>query len=97
MKKFKTITLILFLASCTQPPEGYECDRNGFGQCIPGGLFYKETCDVNKQAKFIIECARAANPMSDEEGEDLVAQCDIISSRLFCTRIYQSKTTKEAK
>ena len=91
MRKFKTITLILFLASCN-PPAGYECDRNGFLQCEE---LYKETCDGNKQAKFIIECARAANPMSDEEGEDLVAQCEITSSRLFCTRIYQSKTTKE--
>jgi hypothetical protein len=96
MRKFKTITLILFLASC-EPPAGYECDRNGFGQCMPGGYIYKETCDVNKQAKFIIECARAANPMSDEEGEDLVAQCDIISWRLFCTKIYQTITTKETQ
>jgi hypothetical protein len=94
MRKFKTITLILFLASC-EPPAGYECDRNGFFlQCEE---FYKTTCDVNKQAKFIIECARAANPMSDEEGEDLAAQCYKISRGLFCTKIYQTITTKETQ
>lgn len=26
-------------------------------------------------ATFIVECAKAANPMSDEEGEDLVEEC----------------------
>jgi len=26
-------------------------------------------------AKFVIDCSAAANPKSDEEGEDLVAEC----------------------
>lgn len=36
-----------------------------------------EECKASeeRQAAFIIECARAANPHSDEEGEDLVAEC----------------------
>jgi len=25
---------------------------------------------------FIVDCAKAANPLSDEEGEDLVSQCE---------------------
>jgi hypothetical protein len=38
-----------------------------------------------EMAAFIIECARAANPHSDEEGEDLVAQCERTGHRLFAT------------
>lgn len=46
---------------------------------------WKEICkDTEKRAKFIVDCAKAANPMSDEEGEDLVRQCDITSKHLFC-------------
>lgn len=39
---------------------------------------------AERRAKFIIDCSRAANPMSDEEGEDLVAQCESTASNLFC-------------
>lgn len=35
-------------------------------------------------AAFVIGCAAAANPLSDEEGEDLVAQCEASAARLFC-------------
>jgi hypothetical protein len=38
----------------------------------------------DKRAEFIINCAKAANPMSDEEGEDLVKQCERTSYDLFC-------------
>ena len=32
---------------------------------------WKEICkDNDKRAEFIVNCAKAANPMSDEEGED---------------------------
>jgi len=46
---------------------------------------WKTICkDTEKRAKFIINCAKAANPMSDEEGEDLVKQCAITAENLFC-------------
>ncbi len=46
---------------------------------------WQQICkNTDKRAKFIIDCARAANPMSDEEGEDLVKQCDSSSQHLFC-------------
>lgn len=35
----------------------------------------KHIVDKDAAATFTINCARAANPMSDEEGEDLVAEC----------------------
>ena len=49
---------------------------------------WKEICkDNDKRAEFIINCAKAANPMSDEEGEDLVIQCERTSRHLFCDEI----------
>lgn len=36
-----------------------------------------------RAATFIIECAGAANPHSDEEGEDLVRQCEQTATRLY--------------
>ncbi len=37
-------------------------------------------------AACMIECARAANPMSDEEGEDLVAECARRCTTFTCER-----------
>jgi len=34
-------------------------------------------------ARFVVECAAAANPKSDEEGEDLVRQCHVTAEDLF--------------
>ena len=35
-------------------------------------------------ADFVIKCAEAANPLSDEEGEDLVLQCHRTGESLLC-------------
>jgi hypothetical protein len=35
-------------------------------------------------AQAIVECSRATNPMSDEEGEDLVAQCQKTMKAALC-------------
>ena len=40
-------------------------------------------------AQFVIDCARAANPHSDEEGEDLVAQCEHTSRNFYTTYVPQ--------
>lgn len=45
----------------------------------------KWKCDKERQADFILKCADAANPKSDEEGEDLVIQCEKTSRNLFCS------------
>lgn len=81
---------LLFLSSCgdDRPPEGYDCKRDGFGYCIDRWGYSKLICDVKNRAKFIIDCAKAANPMSDEEGEDLVRQCEETSEHLFCKKVY---------
>jgi predicted nucleic acid-binding Zn-ribbon protein len=34
-------------------------------------------------ATFVTDCARAANPMSDEEGEDLVRECAYQARQLY--------------
>jgi len=38
-------------------------------------------------ADKIIACAKAANPMSDEEGEDLVKECRYTMKDVLCHRI----------
>lgn len=40
--------------------------------------------DRRALAQFIIECSKAANPLSDEEGEDLVSQCERTGERAIC-------------
>lgn len=45
---------------------------------------YEEKCVAGKdQREFVIACIREGNPHSDEEGEDLVRQCEHTASRLF--------------
>ena len=74
IKLLLLVILALLLSRCSEPPPGYMCPR-GEEKCasvhmekVPAIL----KCDNPKRAKFIIDCAKAANPMSDEEGEDLV-------------------------
>lgn len=42
--------------------------------------------DLHKKqlADFILKCAEAANPKSDEEGEDLVIQCERTGINTLC-------------
>jgi hypothetical protein len=37
-----------------------------------------------RRAAFVLECTAAGNPYSDEEGEDLVSQCEMTARSLFC-------------
>jgi hypothetical protein len=41
---------------------------------------------AERRSTFILECAKAANPLSDEEGEDLVKQCQATAADLFCPK-----------
>jgi hypothetical protein len=40
---------------------------------------------ADEAAAFIVACAKAANPLSDEEGEDLVSQCERTATDLYCS------------
>jgi hypothetical protein len=42
--------------------------------------------DEQARAACMLECARAANPMSDEEGEDLVYQCYRSGTDIACSK-----------
>ena len=42
--------------------------------------------DRDRLAQLVVECARAANPMSDEEGEDLVRECRLSIKDTFCPK-----------
>lgn len=49
----------------------------------------KPVCSLDtaeRRSTFVIDCAKAANPHSDEEGEDLVKQCQTTAEELFCAK-----------
>lgn len=87
--KLILILSLIILTSCEEKgvniPAGYKCANYGFNsKCKSNDYLFKEKCNKDKIAKFIIDCAKAANPMSDEEGEDLVAECRKTGIQLFC-------------
>lgn len=66
-QKYFAATLVVFgMCACTPEPPLVS---------VVSEPHCTESADRAALATFIVECARAANPMSDEEGEDLVAQC----------------------
>lgn len=50
----------------------------------PRPLHHCDPTEGQRVADFVIKCAEAANPNSDEEGEDLVAQCQATGIKLLC-------------
>lgn len=100
MKKIYLCFLFLLAACDGQPPLGYECgyeNKNVFNRgCKDDSRAYKliYSCDKERLHKFIIECAKAANPMSDEEGEDLVYQCEKTGRGIYCTEETEYFITK---
>lgn len=74
MKRILLLVALATLAGCEGPPRVYE-ER-------------KPVCDTpelrEKVAEYTVACAKAANPMSDEEGEDLVAECRRSSMVILC-------------
>ncbi len=51
--------------------------------------------DRERLANFIVKCAEAANPKSDEEGEDLVKQCQWTGTEVLCPSNKLCRTNKE--
>lgn len=46
-------------------------------------------CSVEQKAKaaeFVLQCAKNSNPMSDEEPEDMLAECSRIAKDLICEK-----------
>jgi len=64
MTRATLAALALLAVSCS-------CDNRQEGKVRCIGI------DQKVAREFIIECAKAANPMSDEEGEDLVHECGL--------------------
>jgi hypothetical protein len=68
--------------------------------CAPGEprLRYEHECTTPEQAEklapWLLKCIEAANPMSDEEPEDWIAQCERTGIKTLCSRVpivaYQS-------
>ena len=65
--------LFLFVVGCPydKEPQTWKMKCTSFGPETP-------TC--------MIDCAKAANPMSDEEGEDLVKECANQCKEMFCNK-----------
>lgn len=74
MKRILLLVALATLAGCEGPPRLYEEQ--------------KPVCDTpelrQNVADFVVQCAKAANPMSDEEGEDLVAECRRSGMLMLC-------------
>lgn len=79
--KYLLITLALLLfTGCNIGTQEKEIKRS-ISYSLP-----KE--NIPALADFILTCAKNANPMSDEEGEDLVKQCEKTGNNLYQVRSY---------
>ena len=61
---------------------------SGCEQVIPRVTFsYEKVCSKEQTiavTDFVLQCAKNANPLSDEEGEDLVAECRNSGILIIC-------------
>lgn len=73
--------LLIITAACSSRPAPLEYSLEG--------KRVLEDAHRAQAAQFVIDCARAANPHSDEEGEDLVAQCEYTSRNFYTTYVPQ--------
>ena len=72
--KYLIVVLILLITGCSESPVSILMDYS-----IQGS---------DKAAEFILTCTKNANPMSDEEGEDLVHGCEQTAKRLYGKPVY---------
>ena len=100
MKKILLIGLFL-ITGCDDEnyiniPNGYACRNFHYqeGNQCHKKYIYKNVCEQEKLANFIINCAKAANPLSDEEGEDLVYECAKQGNNIYCHQEYFLNNTK---
>ena len=61
---------------------------SGCEQVIPRVTFsYEKVCSKEQTiavTDFVLQCAKNANPLSDEEGEDLVRECRYSGEEIIC-------------
>lgn len=69
--------LLFFLVGCS---ESVVVERSSRQAC-------EKIEERRELAQFILKCAEAANPKSDEEGEDLVIQCQRTGIATLCPTI----------
>lgn len=65
------MSLLLLAVACGDPEPHVRTEREFLAT------------DADRAARFVIDCAAAGNPKSDEEGEDLVWQCERTARALF--------------
>lgn len=89
--KFKLLIVLLMtvlLSACVDignpPPEGPKPPQQPSTTIIKTEQHCTTPEERKQLAQFIVDCGKAANPLSDEEGEDLIAQCDTSGIRALC-------------
>ena len=88
MKTFTLILISFILIGCSE-----QKDKKPTEITVVSALdIIKE--DREKAASFILQCAKNANPLSDEEGEDLVKQCDRTADGIYGVQRYKICTGK---
>lgn len=82
------VFLIFAIASCSSPK------RDPSFEIVE----VKECTATAEQRTWVLECVRVGNPMSDEEGEDLVDECLDSSEDLFrpaCTYVEKCRRSAD--
>lgn len=70
------LAAVLLLSACESGPQRWAEIRHRHSCTTPD--------ERRSLADAIVRCSAAANPHSDEEGEDLVAQCDLTMKAALC-------------
>lgn len=84
-KRFMLLVAVLLLPACGPHPAELADDiNNGRTSRIDVEQHCFTLEERERLAKFIVDCSRAANPMSDEEGEDLVYACKNVGEDAVC-------------
>lgn len=77
MKKYLAAVVLMALVIGCAPEKKKKTLINWKSKCVT-------TEDKDKQARFLLDCIKNGNPMSDEEPEDLVSQCEQTSENVVC-------------
>lgn len=80
------IWFILYAFAIIGPPLTMTACGPGTPEDFRRSVEHCDELDDDKAATFILACAKNANPMSDEEGEDLVEQCERTAMKVSCIR-----------
>lgn len=76
MKVLITFLTLLLLSGCGVNSDG-DIETKVYG-------WYCSYESQDKRAKFTSECIKNANPMSDEEPEDMIAGCVRAAKEVYC-------------